>query len=276
MDQNELIVKSFSNFMINSNLHDSESISDILSDEIISQYICNTIKQLFDQYEAENKWLDYKLEESLEIENFIEVIDAYITGFDTLNQTDIINWLSQLKQDLDQTKTKQSKEEEKTLEDESPKSEDKPLTTTSCVNFDSNVILLSEMFPKLSLKEINSVYKKTQSSYEHSIDELLRLQELEENTIRNVELSEEDKKLLKERTVQKFGLVEVKNQEGEAKLNVPKWDDSKKLVRYFENKVVTTKGEKYFEPKTEEDEAMEKKMKKTYVNLKPARKYRFH
>lgn len=48
------------------------------------------------------------------------------------------------------------------------------------------------------------------------------------------------------------------------------------MVRYFDSKVVTTKGDKYFELKTEEDEEKEKQLKKTYVNLKPARKYRFH
>lgn len=47
-------------------------------------------------------------------------------------------------------------------------------------------------------------------------------------------------------------------------------------MRYYENKVVSTKGEKLFEYKTEQDEEMEKQMKKTYINLKPARKYRFH
>lgn len=46
----------------------------------------------------------------------------------------------------------------------------------------------------------------------------------------------------------------------------------KKLVRYHDNQVVTTKGERYqLVKKNETDE-----MKKTYVNLKPARKYRFH
>jgi hypothetical protein len=39
---------------------------------------------------------------------------------------------------------------------------------------------------------------------------------------------------------------------------------------------VSTKGEKFFELKTEEEEELAKEMKKTYVNLKPARKYRFH
>lgn len=46
----------------------------------------------------------------------------------------------------------------------------------------------------------------------------------------------------------------------------------KKLVRYHGNQVVTTKGERYQLVKTNETEDM----KKTYVNLKPARKYRFH
>lgn len=46
----------------------------------------------------------------------------------------------------------------------------------------------------------------------------------------------------------------------------------KKMVRYHGNQVVTTKGERYHMVKKEEAEDM----KKTYVNLKPARKYRFH
>ena len=53
-------------------------------------------------------------------------------------------------------------------------------------------------------------------------------------------------------------------------------NSEKKLVRYYESKVVSTKGERYFEYKTEEDEELAKEMKKTFINLKPARKYRFH
>lgn len=46
----------------------------------------------------------------------------------------------------------------------------------------------------------------------------------------------------------------------------------KKMVRYHGSQVVTTKGERYHLVKKEEPEDM----KKTYVSLKPARKYRFH
>ena len=48
--------------------------------------------------------------------------------------------------------------------------------------------------------------------------------------------------------------------------------DNKKLVRYRDNQVVSTKGERFSWVKQQENE----EMKKTYVNLKPARKYRFH
>ena len=46
----------------------------------------------------------------------------------------------------------------------------------------------------------------------------------------------------------------------------------KKMVRYINNQVVTTRGERNVEIKKPESE----EMKKTYINLKPGRKYRFH
>jgi hypothetical protein len=48
--------------------------------------------------------------------------------------------------------------------------------------------------------------------------------------------------------------------------------EPKKLIRYRDNQVVSTKGERYHIEKAAESE----EMKKTYVNLKPLRKYRFH
>ena len=49
---------------------------------------------------------------------------------------------------------------------------------------------------------------------------------------------------------------------------------SKKLIRYRDNHVVTTKGERFIVPSKRDQEGED--MKKTYVNLKPLRKYRFH
>uniref|UniRef100_A0A8C8SX72 CUE domain containing 2 n=1 Tax=Pelusios castaneus TaxID=367368 RepID=A0A8C8SX72_9SAUR len=46
----------------------------------------------------------------------------------------------------------------------------------------------------------------------------------------------------------------------------------KKLIRYIDNQVVSTKGERYKDIKKPES----KEMKRTYISLKPARKYKFH
>ena len=50
--------------------------------------------------------------------------------------------------------------------------------------------------------------------------------------------------------------------------------EQKKMVRYRDGQVVSTKGER-FTILTRKDKEGED-MKKTYVNIKPLRKYRFH
>ena len=101
-NKNVIILESFSKFIqINSNLMQETCLNEIINDEVISMYIVNTIQQLFEQYDTENKWIDNKLEDAFEIENFIEIIDAYLNGFCDLEQTKIIQWLTQLKKSLD-------------------------------------------------------------------------------------------------------------------------------------------------------------------------------
>ena len=46
------------------------------------------------------------------------------------------------------------------------------------------------------------------------------------------------------------------------------------MVRYRDNQVVNTKGERFTVMTKKDQEGDE--MKKTYVNIKPLRKYRFH
>jgi len=50
--------------------------------------------------------------------------------------------------------------------------------------------------------------------------------------------------------------------------------ETKSKVRYLDSKVVSTKGERTIVLKPSEEEVAA--MKHTYINLKPARKYRFH
>ncbi|BFZ09162.1 hypothetical protein BsWGS_12201 [Bradybaena similaris] len=52
----------------------------------------------------------------------------------------------------------------------------------------------------------------------------------------------------------------------------PPKGEAKKLVRYRDGQVVSMKGERFSEVKQKDDD----NMKASYINLKPARKYRFH
>ena len=67
------------------------------------------------------------------------------------------------------------------------------------------------MFPSVSINEINKLYKKVNKSYEKAVDELLILQntgsvlseDSDEDLEAKNELNEEERKLLKEKTLQK-------------------------------------------------------------------------
>lgn len=209
-NKNVIILESFSKFIINSNLMQETCLNEIINDEVISMYIVNTIQQLFEQYDTENKWIDNKLEDAFEIENFIEIIDAYLNGFCDLEQTKIIQWLTQLKKSLDSN----YKSISDVLDRQNEPILKSPLTDNDAnlkqnvkqINsYEPDVLALSEMFPSLNLKEINLIYKKTNNKYERSIDELLLLQEEDALVVDDdddkLDLNDDEKKALKERTV---------------------------------------------------------------------------
>lgn len=297
-EEQRTILESFEKFITSeSGLMTSSEWSEIGSDEIVSAYIVNTIKQLFQDYEDHTVWSsqDEAVAHTFtEVDAFVEVIAAYLPGFERLQVNDILKWLIGLKARIDEDKkiaatatlttdTKQSNENEtKTTSITKIEVEDANEATA-----DGDVKLLLEMFPQFTVKDIKKVYKKRGSNYNAAIDELVLLENAsvissdDDVVYSNDDLTEEEKQLLKERTVQKFGFVRVNEDDpkgGDISTVKPviKWNSEKKMVRYFDSKVVSTKGEKYFEPKTEKDEELEKQMKSTYVNLKPARKYRFH
>nr|XP_033799706.1 CUE domain-containing protein 2 isoform X2 [Geotrypetes seraphini] len=76
---------------------------------------------------------------------------------------------------------------------------------------------------------------------------------------------------LKDIILQKYMLVDDEEDKRTHRPVAPK-EAPKKLVRYIDNQVVSIKGERYKDLKKPESE----EMKKTYINLKPARKYKFH
>ncbi|XP_015488559.1 CUE domain-containing protein 2 isoform X2 [Parus major] len=76
---------------------------------------------------------------------------------------------------------------------------------------------------------------------------------------------------LKQVILQKYMMVDSAEDQKTHRPAPPK-EAPKKLIRYIDNQVVSTKGERYKDIKKPESE----EMKRTYISLKPARKYKFH
>ena len=230
-DENILIIESFIDFIIESNLSDRHNLKNLI-DNVIEVYLINTIKQLYIDYENHKLWIDNEIEDAFDIENFIEIIDEYFTGFKSLNKSDILKWLVKLKKDIDLKNEKNlSKIDEPSIKiDEEKKGQENfeiKIESVKCNKKikndhtdDTTINLLVEIFPGISLKDINKIYKKTNGNYDKAIDNLLLLQngnvvvvdededEDDDNEDANVSnnygLTDDEKKILKEKTIKKY------------------------------------------------------------------------
>lgn len=213
-----LILKSFNDFVLESKLVDKQDLDSTI-DGTIGSYIVNTIKQFYEEYENHKIWLDNSKAEDFDVENFIEIIDAYLSGFNNLPKKSILNWLIRLKKDIDdstnrnmqiqsiqiQTSTSSNLNDYKSNNQVDSKQPENPENIE-----DPNLKLLLEMFPEMCIKRINKIYKKSNKNYEKTIDELLFIQNAEIQDQEGIEdreqqqrLSEQERILLKEKTVQK-------------------------------------------------------------------------
>ncbi|XP_065829123.1 uncharacterized protein [Oscarella lobularis] len=122
-------------------------------------------------------------------------------------------------------------------------------------------------------KDIPSSKDNLAKNSNETLSENLVAIHLSQKTTENCTSKRRDDAVAKDFVLSRYAFVDTAD---ENKTFVPrvKLDDIKeKSIRYREGKIVSTKGEKYqIELKRPESEDM----KKTYVSLKPARKYRFH
>ncbi|RNA28695.1 CUE domain-containing 2 [Brachionus plicatilis] len=277
MELENFILKSFKDLIIENKLVKKDSI-ELLIDGTIGSYIINTIRQFYAEYEYHRTWLDDNAEQEFDIENFSDIIEEFLPGFYQIEKNVITKWLVNLKQRIDDMASETNVNQKKIIGPcEEVVSAINSNETTREAEFDPEIQILVEMFPDVNIKEISKVFKKSHKDKTEAIEYLIMTKNKINPKEVNDDLTEEEKNNLKQKTLQKFGLVQV-NEDGSPIEAKPKfiWNEEKKLHRYYENKIVSTKGEKIFEYKTEKDQELEKQMKKTYINLKPARKYRFH
>jgi hypothetical protein len=220
--QNSLIIDSFQEFVVENELISKNDLP-LLFDDIISSYIINTIKQLYEEYESHKIWLDCAIEETFDIENFIEIIDEYISGFMYIDRSKVVTWLKKLKQNINElATTKENDDDNNSFNKRNESSNDTLITrkddsllkSSNQDNDQKNqpknldLQLLCDIFPSLSLTIISKSYKKANSDYNKAIDELLMIQtesqnEQSKNNEETIKLSKEQQKLIKEYTVKK-------------------------------------------------------------------------
>lgn len=209
MNQENVILKSFKEFIISNRLVEENSI-EYLIDDVVGSYIVNIIKQFYSDNENQINFLDDQQEQDSDLDNFIDVIDGYISEFSQMKKKVICEWLLNLKHQIDDMMTEQTSSQKDIYE---------PRDNFSIVNSEkteqleteSEIGLLSEMFPNIKIKEIKDALKISQNDKTKAIENLLmhqkKLVTKEDN--RFDDISEEEKKKLKEKTLQKYLLAKI-------------------------------------------------------------------
>lgn len=255
-------------------------------DDVLLSYITGVLEDLGSQ-ESE--------EENFDVEVFVEMLEAYIPGFSDIDSVKVCEMMFNLASKLASARDAES-EEMKEGENTFPLSETSAITqehsrenthsltsqaegATSDVSesvWDNQEQHLLEMFPKCSVTEARSALSIAKGDMEEAVrliiegDVQLKCPTSLDGNQGKAVSAEVDQKL-KASILEKYMLVDSEEDKKVHRPVTPK-DAPKKLVRYHGSQVVTTKGERYHLVKKEETEDM----KKTYVSLKPARKYRFH
>uniref|UniRef100_A0A3P9PVE4 CUE domain containing 2 n=1 Tax=Poecilia reticulata TaxID=8081 RepID=A0A3P9PVE4_POERE len=212
--------------------------ADLTLDDVLLSYITGVLEDLGSQQ---------SVEENFDVEVFGEMLEAYIPGFAEID-VKVCEMMFSLASKL--------------------------ATARTSSEWESQEQHLLEMFPKCSLSEARSALSIAKGDMEEAVRLIIegdvQLSPTPINVNQGKSISSLADQKLKE-SILEYMLVDSEEDNKTHRPVAPK-DAPKKLVRYHGNQVVTTKGERYqLVKKNETDD-----MKKTYVNLKPARKYRFH
>lgn len=257
-------------------------------DDVLLSYITGVLEDLGSQQ---------SVEENFDVEVFGEMLEAYIPGFAEIDSVKVCEMMFSMASKLAVARSSaeelnnvaKERTEEISLKHTTTSAESPPERKTQCLKnqtegatakpqvseWEAQEQHLLEMFPKCSLSEARSALSIAKGDMDEAVrliiegDVQLSPTPLNVNQGKNFSSLADQK--LKESILEKYMLVDREDDKKTHRPVAPK-DAPKKLVRYHSNQVVTTKGERYQLVKTNETEDM----KKTYVNLKPARKYRFH
>ncbi|XP_042192930.1 CUE domain-containing protein 2 [Callorhinchus milii] len=261
-------------------------------DEVVLSYITGVLEELGSPYCSE---------ENFDVEMFVEMMEAYVPGFAEISSVTVCEMMFDLAAQLNEARNKENvppqgssgddrspteelvseREENETAEQAKEAGAQTAGAEGATAKEDSaqvqdGVQLLVEMFPSCRASEAHHVLSMAKGNMEYAVQLLMEgaMNLSETSATKEVPLKTSlpapDKKL-KASILEKYMMVDNEEDLKVHKPLAPK-EAPKKLVRYIDNQVVSTKGERFTQAKKSESE----EMKKTYINLKPARKYKFH
>ncbi|XP_068806409.1 CUE domain-containing protein 2 isoform X4 [Struthio camelus] len=257
-------------------------------DDVFFSYITGVLEELGSPESSE---------ETFDMDTFVEMMEAYIPGFAEIHSGDVCEMMFSLSERLGEARTKEKPgrkavegRSEATSEDLTQGQEPaggacnrKQLCTLTegagaqeGGDLKDGVELLLEMFPACTMGQAEKALSMALGNLEEAV-QLIVEEKVEIGTagVSAKELARPRRtpnhEELKQVILQKYMMVDSAEDQKTHRPAPPK-EAPKKLIRYIDNQVVTTKGERYKDIKKPESE----EMKRTYISLKPARKYKFH
>lgn len=257
-------------------------------DDVLLSYITGVLEDLGSQE---------SVEENFDVEVFTEMLEAYVPGFAEIDSVKVCEMMFSLASKLATARSSADNENSvpkartdeillklTTMPSASPAGSEEQCLTTQTEGATAKLPMseweaqeqhLLEMFPKCSVSEARNALSIAKGEMEEAVRLIIegdvQLSPTPLNMNQGKTMTSLADQKLKESILEKYMLVDSEEDNKTHRPVAPK-DAPKKLVRYHDNQVVTTKGERYQLVKKNETE----EMKKTYVNLKQARKYRFH
>ncbi|XP_032748002.1 CUE domain-containing protein 2 isoform X1 [Rattus rattus] len=258
-------------------------------DEVIFSYVLGVLEDLGPSGPSE---------ENFDMEAFIEMMEAYVPGFAHIHRGIIEDMVQTLSVQLSSARNKENLHPQSScvqghvpIFPETPrrpeklKEESRPPAATGNTQDEAaaaeeeqpGVDVLLEVFPTCSMEQAQWVLAKARGNLEEAVQMLIEGKEEGPpgwggpNQDLPRRLRGPRKEELKSFILQKYMMVDRAEDQKTHRPMAPK-EAPKKLIRYIDNQVVSTKGERFKDVRNPETE----EMKATYINLKPARKYRFH
>uniref|UniRef100_A0A8C2XVQ0 CUE domain-containing protein n=1 Tax=Capra hircus TaxID=9925 RepID=A0A8C2XVQ0_CAPHI len=207
-------------------------------------------------------------EENFDMEAFTEMMEAYVPGFAHIPRGTVGDMIQTLSGQLSGARNKENVQPQSSeVQGQAAGPEEELLP---------GVDVLLEVFPTCSVEQAQWVLAKARGDLEEAVQMLVEGKQgppawdgPNQDLPRRLRGPQKDE--LKSFILQKYMMVDSAEDQKIHRPMAPK-EAPKKLIRYIDNQIVSTKGERFKDVRNPEAE----EMKATYINLKPARKYRFH